>query len=128
MSKNIFKFKVCTFKKSFLLNMVVFVSFALPSFSYAENFLCRPWSNVLTGVDIGNSFTSQIRDGGISFLGEKRPVAFAQLIYSHPLNDIFLAGSGEIVTAGPEGNRVRINVYFPNKVVQYFVTSSCSRV
>ena len=128
MSKSIFKFKLSTFKKCFLLNIVVCLSLALPSLGYGENFLCRPWSNVLTGVDIGNSFSTQIRDGGISFLGETRPVAFAQLIYSHPLNDIFLAGSGEIITAGPEGNRVRINVYFPNKAVQYFFTASCSRV
>ena len=128
MSKTILKSKVSSFKKSLILNMLVFLSLTLPSLSYGENFLCRPWSNVLTGIDIGNSFTSQIRDGGISFLGEKRPVAFAQLIYSHPLNDIFLAASGEIVTASPEGNRVRINVYFPNKAVRYFVTASCSRV
>ena len=51
-----------------------------------------------------------------------------QLIYSHPLNDIFVAASGEVVTAGIEGQRIRVNVYFPNKDTKFFVTASCSRV
>ncbi len=123
-----FKFKGFGFNRKFILKMAVILSFLLPSFSYGQNFLCRPWSNVVTGIEIGDSFTFQIKDGGISFFGEQRPIAFAQLIYSHPLNDIFLAGSGEIVTAASEGKRVRINVYFPNKAVQFFVTASCSRV
>ena len=57
----------------------------LPSLVSGETFLCRPWSNVASGKEIGDSFTSQIEDGKISFLGEQRPLAFAQLIYSHPL-------------------------------------------
>ena len=128
MSENMFKFRKFCSKIILGLLILLMQFFLQPSLSYSQNFLCRPWFNVLTGIEIGNSFTSQIRDGGISFLGEERPLAFAQLIYSHPLNDIFLAGSGEIVTAGPEGERIRINVYFPNKAVKFFVTASCSRV
>ena len=112
---------------SILLTMLIFFLLT-PTFVFSDNFLCRPWSNVVTGKEIGESFTSQIVGGVISFLGEKRPLAFAQLIYSHPLNDIFMAASGEIVTAGFEGERIRINVYFPNKQVQFFVTSSCGQV
>ena len=98
------------------------------SYAYGDSFLCRPWLNVNSGEQIGDSFTSEIKDGVISFLGAKKPISFAQLIYSHPLNDIFLAGSGELVTAGLEGARVRVNVYFPNKDARFFVTTSCSRI
>ena len=123
-----FKFYLFLLNRRFTANIAIILILFLPSLSYGQSLLCWPWSNVVTGSEIGDSFTSQINDGGISFFGEKRPVAFAQLIYSHPLNDIFLAGSGEIVTAGLEGQRVRINVYFPNKAVKFFVTTSCSRV
>ena len=128
MIENVLELKENSLKRKFTLNMIIFLSLALPSFSYGQNFLCRPWLNVATGIEIGTSFSFQIKEGDISFFGEKRPVAFAKLIYSHPLNDIFLAGSGEIVTAGPEGKRVRVNVYFPNKAVKFFVTASCSSV
>ena len=100
----------------------------IDAYAYGDSFLCRPWLNVASGDQIGDSFTSEIKDGVISFLGVKKPISFAQLIYSHPLNDIFLAGSGELVTAGLEGSRVRVNVYFPNKEAQFFVTTSCSRI
>ena len=96
--------------------------------SFGNNFLCRPWSNIVTGAEIGDSFTFEIKDGIIAFRGEQKPVPFAQLIYSHPLNDIFIAASGEVVTAGIEGQRIRVNVYFPNKDANFFVTASCSRV
>ena len=96
--------------------------------SFGDNFLCRPWSNIVSGAEIGDSFTFEIKDGIIAFRGEQKPVPFAQLIYSHPLNDIFIAASGEVVTAGIEGQRIRVNVYFPNKDAKFFVTASCSRV
>ena len=96
--------------------------------SFGNNFLCRPWSNVVTGIEIGDSFTFEVKDGIISFRGEQKPVPFAQLIYSHPLNDIFVAASGEVVTAGIEGQRIRVNVYFPNKDANFFVTASCSQI
>lgn len=116
-----------------LKNNLISVSFLvlgvlLASPSFGNNFLCRPWSNIVTGVEIGDSFTSDIKDGVIAFRGKQKPVSFAQLIYSHPLNDIFVAASGEIVTAGIEGQRIRVNVYFPNKDTKFFVTTSCSRV
>ena len=111
-----------------ICRIILLVGLFIPSVGYSENFLCRPWSNVVTGIEIGDSFTSQIEDGKIVFLGDQRPIAFAQLIYSHPLNDIFMAASGEIVTAGFEGQKVRISVYFPNKDVRFFVTASCSKV
>ena len=128
MIENILKFELFLFYRRFASNIATILILLIPSLSYGQSFLCWPWSNVVTGSEIGESFTSQINDDGISFFGEERPVAFAQLIYSHPLNDIFLAGSGEIVTAGPEGQRVRINVYLPNKAVKFFVTTSCSRI
>ncbi len=102
--------------------------FLLPTCCFSQNFLCRPWVNVVTNKEIGTSFTFKIQDGVISFFGEQRPIAFAQLMYSHPLNDIFLAASGEIVSAGKDGERVRINIYFPNKEIKFFVTASCSQV
>ncbi|MDG2473658.1 MAG: hypothetical protein P8M50_00075 [Paracoccaceae bacterium] len=128
MGLNLYNFFRTFLSSKCILRIVFSVILSIPSVGYGENFLCRPWSNVVTGIEIGDSFTSQIEDGTISFLGEQRPLAFAQLIYSHPLNDIFMAASGEIVTAGFEGQRVRINVYFPNKEVRFFVTASCSRV
>ena len=116
-----------------LKNNLILVGFLvlgvlLSSPSFGNNFLCRPWSNIKTGTEIGESFTADIKDGVIAFRGEQKPVSFAQLIYSHPLNDIFVAASGEIVTAGIEGQRIRVNVYFPNKDTKFFVTTSCSRV
>ena len=113
---------------NFWPNLLAFAFLLFPFFCYGQNYLCRPWSNVVTGVEIGASFTSKIENGIISFFGEQRPLAFAQLIYSHPLNDIFMAASGEIVTASLQGQRIRINVFFPNKEVKFFVTASCSRV
>ena len=95
---------------------------------FGNNFLCRPWSNIVTGSEIGDSLTFDIKDGIIAFRGEEKPVPFAQLIYSHPLNDIFVAASGEVVTAGIDGQRIRVNVYFPNRDAKFFVTASCSRV
>ena len=99
-----------------------------PSLSFGSNFLCRPWINVLTGEEIGASFTSKISDGVISFLGSERPVALAQLIYSHPLNDIFIAASGELVTASIEEEQVIIDVFFPQKEVRFFVRTRCRGV
>ena len=116
------------YKYKLVPKVMFLIFFGFPSFCFGDNFLCRPWSNVETGNDIGASFTSKIESGSIFFIGENNPVAIAQLIYSHPLYDIFLAASGEIVTAGLEGKRIRINVYFPNNKVKYFVTTSCSRV
>lgn len=117
------RLKIKLILKSFLGVVLLGVS---PSFG--DNFLCRPWSNIVSGAEIGDSFTFEIKDGIIAFRGEQKPVPFAQLIYSHPLNDIFIAASGEVVTAGIEGQRIRVNVYFPNKDAKFFVTASCSRV
>ncbi len=113
---------------TFVLIIILLTVFCMPSLSYSQNLLCRPWSNTTTGTEIGDSFTSKVSDGVISFFGESRPIALAQLIYSHPINDIFLAASGEIVTAGFEGQGVRLNLYFPNKEVKFFVTARCSKV
>ena len=116
------------FKTKLILMSFLGVGLLGVSPSFGNNFLCRPWSNIVTGTEIGDSFTFEIKDGIIAFRGEQKPVPFAQLIYSHPLNDIFIAASGEVVTAGIEGQRIRVNVYFPNKDAKFFVTASCSRV
>ena len=113
--------------KCFLKLSFVVILFK-PTVCYCEIFLCRPWMNSVSGISIGESFTSKIQDNVISFLGEERPLSLAQLIYSHPLHDIFMAASGEIVTAGFNGRRIKINVYYPNKDVKFFVTTSCSKV
>ncbi len=115
-------------QKHFILAMVTSFFLCVPAVSYSQNLLCRPWSNTATGIEIGESFTSKVTDGVITFFGDHRPVALAQLIYSHPINDVFLAASGELVTAGIEGQGVRLNVYFPNKEVRFFVTARCSKV
>ena len=82
------------------------------------------------GVDIeaGREFISEIKDGTIVFLGDKKPVSLALLIYSHPSNDIFMAASGELVTAGPRENGIRIQVFFPNKDTFFFIFTSCKRI
>ena len=116
------------FKKTLRFGITIFIFSCLPVLSYSQTLLCRPWLNSATGIAIGESFTSKVTDGVITFFGAKRPVALAQLIYSHPINDIFLAASGEIVTAGLEGQGVRLNVFFPNKEVKFFVTARCSKV
>ena len=118
----------CYLQARFILLSVLGVGLLGVSPSFGNNFLCRPWSNIVTGAEIGDSFTLDIRDGIIAFRGEEKPVPFAQLIYSHPLNDIFVAASGEVVTAGIDGQRIRVNVYFPNRDAKFFVTASCSRV
>ena len=111
-----------------ILIVVFGLLFYTSSPNFGQDLLCRPWSNTVTGAEIGDSFTAKISDDVISFFGDQRPIAFAQLIYSHPLNDIFMSASGELVTAGFEGQRIRVNVYFPNQQVTFFVTSSCSKV
>ena len=113
-----------SFKKYVLITFLIMIS-SSPSLANGQNLLCRPWQNVLTGIAIGESFTAKIDNGLISFFGEHRPTAFGQLIYSHPLNDIFIAASGELVAAGYEGTSVRVNVYYPNQDVKFFVTTSC---
>ena len=116
------------FRKHLILAIITSYFLCAPAASYSQNLLCRPWSNTATGVEIGDSFTSKVTDGLITFFGDHKPVAIAQLIYSHPTNDVFLAASGELVTAGIEGQGVRLNVYFPNKEVRFFVTARCSKV
>ena len=120
--------QICCRQAGFVLLSFLGVGLLGMSPCFGNNFLCRPWSNIVTGAEIGDSFTFDIKDGIIAFRGEEKPVPFAQLIYSHPLNDIFVAASGEVVTAGIEGQRIRVNVYFPNKDAKFFVTASCSRV
>ena len=120
--------QICFLQAGFVLLSFFGVGLLGVSPCFGNNFLCRPWSNIVTGVEIGDSFTFDIKGGIIAFRGEEKPVPFAQLIYSHPLNDIFVAASGEVVTAGIEGQRIRVNVYFPNKDAKFFVTASCSRV
>ena len=119
---------ICRLQARFILLSFFGAGLLGVSPSFGDTFLCRPWSNIVTGAEIGDSFTFDIKDGIIAFRGEKKPVPFAQLIYSHPLNDIFVAASGEVVTAGIEGQRIRVNVYFPNKDAKFFVTATCSRV
>ena len=114
--------------KRFILTIFLSTILLLPSAGHSQNLLCRPWQNVSNGIEIGESFTAKIKDGLISFYGEQKPVSFGQLIYSHPLNDIFIAASGELVVAGFEGKGIRVKVYFPNKKVQFFVTTSCVKV
>ena len=121
------------FNKIFVDSKYVFIFILLsglcaPSLCLSQALLCRPWQNVFSNTKIGESFTSKIENGLISFFGEERPVSHAQLIYSHPLHDIFLAASGEIVTAALEGGGVSIKVYFPSTEVKFFVTASCRKV
>ena len=98
------------------------------SYSHANSFLCQPWKNSDAREKIGESFISEIKDGTIVFLGDKKPVSLALLIYSHPSNDIFMAASGELVTAGPRENGIRIQVFFPNKDTFFFIFTSCKRI
>ena len=52
------------------------------SYSHANSFLCQPWKNSDAREKIGESFISEIKDGTIVFLGDKKPVSLALLIYS----------------------------------------------
>ena len=126
--QNVMKVINLSSRKQSFFYVFILIFFLMPSVSYSQSLLCRAWINVSSGLEIGQSFTSKIDGGVITFFGEQRPVSSAQLIYSHPLHDIFMAASGEIVTASLEGQRVRINVYFPSKEIKFFVTSSCSKI
>ncbi len=119
-----------SFFRQLLFPTVVFylsISF-LTSYAHADSFLCLPWKNSNTRSKIGESFLLEINHGVISFRGENKPISFAQFIYSHPLHDIFLAGSGEIVTAGLKGQQVHLNVFFAQSDVRFFVMTTCKRV
>jgi hypothetical protein len=76
------RFKIVIYGCFLKINSILISLFALglllASPSFGNNFLCRPWTNAVTGDEIGDSFTFQIQDGIIAFRGEQKPVPFAQ--------------------------------------------------
>ena len=73
--------QLCCLKAGFVLLSFLGVGLLGVSPCFGNNFLCRPWSNIVTGVEIGDSFTFDIKDGIIAFRGEEKPVSFAQFIF-----------------------------------------------
>ncbi|MEE2774789.1 MAG: hypothetical protein VYE27_07745 [Pseudomonadota bacterium] len=118
------------FKNIFCLSLLVLSFYTPGNVVHAAVFLCRPWVNLGDGGDqfARASFTSKIENGTISFFGEQRPVAIATTIATHPIYDIFLAATGEVVVAAPvDDQKIKINIYFPNKNYTFFLKTFCNR-
>jgi hypothetical protein len=119
------------FYKNMVSLLVLVLFFWIPCKAVlGEVFLCRPWGSVGSGGErfIGESFTSKIENGTISFFGDKRPVRFATMIATHPVHDIFLATTGEVLSATPMGNnQIKISIYFPNREYSFFLKTFCNQ-
>jgi hypothetical protein len=96
--------------------------------SFSQDFLCRPWVKMSEREQFGESFRVKIENGDILLIGSSNPVNFAKLIYSHPLYDVFMAASGEIITAGVSGLNIKVKIYFPNEDNFYFITTKCTGI
>ena len=93
--------------------------------AFSQDFFCRPWLQIPDRETFGESFSIKIENGEIFIRGISSPISYAKLIYSHPLYDVFMAGSGEIITAGVIEPNVKLNIFFPNEDIFYFVKTSC---
>ncbi len=91
----------------------------------AQDFFCRPWLKVDNRETFGESFSIKIENGDVFIRGTSSPITNAKLVYTHPLYDVFMSASGEIVTAGVTNGELKLNMFFPNEDIFYFITTSC---
>ena len=86
------------FKTVRIYYFIVILFLISSSVATSQDFFCRPWLKVSDREFFGESFSLKIENGEIFIRGASSPINFANLIYSHPLYDVFMAPSGEIIT------------------------------